>query len=186
MKFEIDFDYEAELVKAEKKRDQLEEEKDRIERELAGINHIIEGLKFLAQNLDGDVPTLDSGEPPADFEDMNFAEKIEKVMAANREPMTRIAIRNALQAQGVTGTTPKHLLISVHTTLARMKEKNQVKTVMTTRGMAFRLPNSLDKFHGKVEEAEKEIAARNAAQATRLAGINPAHIKAIAEASKKK
>lgn len=193
MSFEIDIDYESELAKAKKKRAQLnrklcdlDDEKDRTERELAGIEHVIEGLEFLAHKFDTVIPTLDPEEPPADLEDMNFSEKIEQVLANSREPMTPVEIRNILQAQGVNATTPKHLLITVHTVLGRMKDKQQVKPVITDKGKAYRLPNSLDKFHGKVEEAEKEIAARKAAQATRLAGVNPAHIKAIAEASKKK
>src|SRR5258708_5476287 len=123
MTFELDFDYQDQLQKAEKKLTQLEDERDRVEREIAGIKHVIEGLRFLGEKFDVPAPTLDPNEPPPDLEEMNFADKITRILSDNREAMTPVEIRNALQEQGVKGTTPKHLLISVHTAIGRMDKK---------------------------------------------------------------
>lgn len=161
---EINFDYQGQLQQAEKRLEQLEDERERIEREIAGITHVIEGLKFLAEKLyDDDLPKLGPLDPPADFEDMNFAGMIREVLARNREPMTRIEIREALQALGIKGTTPKHLLISVHTVIKRMLDRKEVIPVITAGGKAYKLPTALDKYQmSPAPEPPSEYIAMNA------------------------
>jgi len=99
-----------------KQRQQIAEEKERldrengeIERQLVGLDYMLEGLEFL------------SSDRTAELEAPGFTEQVRKVLQQTMEPLTAIEIRDCLLATGIKYSSPKNLLISVHTVLGRIK-----------------------------------------------------------------
>jgi hypothetical protein len=86
----------------------LDREADAIKRELIGLDQILDGLDFA---------TSDS---PADFEPTGFTDKIRKILSETAIPLLPTQIRDKLEEAGVTGSSSKNLLISVHTVLGRI------------------------------------------------------------------
>ena len=99
-----------------KQRQQIAEEKERldrvngeIERQLVGLDYMLDGLEFL------------STDQPPELEAPGFTEQVRKVLQQTLEPLTAIEVRDCLLATGVKHTSPRNLLISVHTVLGRIK-----------------------------------------------------------------
>jgi hypothetical protein len=99
-----------------KRREEIELEKDRlnrengdIERQLIGLERVLEGLEFLSSDV------------PPEIEQSGFTEQIRKVLQRTSLPLTAVEIRDSLMAEGVKHSSPKTLLISVHTVLGRLK-----------------------------------------------------------------
>ena len=150
-----EFDYKAELKRVEQQLAKLQSERDRIDREIAGTSHMLEALKFLATEPDFNEPaSLDSEEAHADIETVGFSKKVREIMGRNREALTPVEIRDALQAEEIKATSPKHLLISVHTVIRRWREKEQVIEESTERGKAYRLPTAIEQFQKKMASAQ--------------------------------
>lgn len=99
-----------------KRRQQIAEEKERldrengeIERQLVGLDYVLDGLEFLSSNR------------PAELEAPGFTDQVRKVLQQTLQPLTATEIRDCLISTGVKHTSPKNLLISVHTVLGRIK-----------------------------------------------------------------
>ena len=99
-----------------KQRQQIAEEKERldrvngeIERQLVGLDYMLDGLEFL------------STDRPPELEAPGFTEQVRKLLQQTLEPLTATDIRDHLVATGIEHTSPKNLLISVHTVLGRIK-----------------------------------------------------------------
>ena len=99
-----------------KRRQQIAEEKERldrengeIERQLVGLDYMLEGLQFL------------STDRPAELEQPGFTDQVRRVLQQTIEPMTAIEVRDCLLATGIKYSSPRNLLISVHTVLGRIK-----------------------------------------------------------------
>jgi hypothetical protein len=99
-----------------RRRQQIAEEKERldrengeIERQLVGLDYMLDGLEFL------------STDRPPELETPGFTEQVRKLLQQTLEPLTATDIRDRLIAADVKHTSPKNLLISVHTVLGRIK-----------------------------------------------------------------
>jgi hypothetical protein len=99
-----------------KQRQQIAEEKERldrvngeIERQLVGLDYMLDGLEFL------------STDRPPELEAPGFTEQVRRVLQQTLEPLTAIEVRDSLLAAGVKHTSPRNLLISVHTVFGRIK-----------------------------------------------------------------
>jgi len=92
----------------------LEEESAQIKRELIGLEQILEGLDFM------------SNDTPPDLEEVGFTDQIRGILNMTNSHLVPTQIRDALMNAGVTGSSPKNLLISVHTVLGRIKDELDV------------------------------------------------------------
>lgn len=99
-----------------KQRQDIASEKERldrlngdIERQLIGLERVLEGLEFLSSDI------------PPEIEQSGFTEQIRKTLQQTNVPLTAVEIRDSLIAAGVKHSSPKNLLISVHTVLGRLK-----------------------------------------------------------------
>jgi len=102
-----------EAIVQEKER--LDRENGEIERQLFGLEQILEGLEYLSTDV------------PPDIEAPGFTDQIRQILQETDVPLTAVQIRDSLAAAGTTGSSPKNLLISVHTVLGRI-ESNLKKT----------------------------------------------------------
>lgn len=103
-----------------KQKQQLEEESAQIKRELIGLEQILEGLDFM------------SNDTPPDLEEVGFTDQIRRILGTTSSYLVPTQIRDALQQAGVTGSSPKNLLISVHTVLNRIQD--ELETTQTAEG----------------------------------------------------
>jgi hypothetical protein len=92
-------------------RKKLDEEGVKIQWELAGLEQMLEGI---------DVAISDT---PPDFEELGFTDKVRKLLQETKTPLVPTQIRDLLMVQGVTGSSPKNLLILVHGVLKRIKDE---------------------------------------------------------------
>jgi chromosome segregation ATPase len=105
----------ARLKQIEEDRDKLKEEEAQVTRRLLGLEQIVEGLEL----MEADSSTV--------LEPIGLTDRIRKILSETPRPLYPTQIRDALIAQGVSGSSIKILLISVHTTLTRIKnELNEV------------------------------------------------------------
>jgi hypothetical protein len=93
-------------IPLEKKR--LDEELEKNKRELIGLDQILDGLDFMNSDI------------PPDFEPTGFTDNIRQILSETTVPLVPTQIRDALQARGITGSSPKNLLINVHKVLERI------------------------------------------------------------------
>jgi len=98
----------------------LHAEQAKIKRELIALDQIIDGLNLATSDM------------PTDFEPTGFTDKIRKILSETYTPLVPTQIRDALLQMGVTGSSPKNLLISVHTVLERIGE--ELQTTQTPEG----------------------------------------------------
>jgi hypothetical protein len=89
----------------------LDKESEQIQRELIGLDELLETIEFM---------TNEAIAP--DLEPVGFTEQIRVIFQETTSPLTAVQIRDILLEKGVTGSSPKNLLISVHTIIAREKE----------------------------------------------------------------
>src|SRR5580698_2443249 len=101
-------------IPAEKEK--LDEELEQNKRELIGLDQILDGLDFM------------SGDVPPDFEPTGFTDKIRQILGETGVPLIPTQIRDSLQARGVTGSSPKNLLINVHKVLERIPDELEIST----------------------------------------------------------
>jgi hypothetical protein len=92
-----------------KERTALNDEDNELKRELIGLDHILEGLEVVSSDI------------PPSFEAAGFTDHIRKILTETPSPLLPTQIRDALQAHGITGSSPKNLLINVHKVLERIK-----------------------------------------------------------------
>ena len=97
------------LTKIFEERRALQEEMEKKQRERAAIDLILEGLDF----FDSDAPL--EGEPSG------MADKIRRLLQQTPVHLLPTQIRDVLTAGGITGSSPKNLLIGVHNVLARLE-----------------------------------------------------------------
>jgi hypothetical protein len=88
---------------------ELNEESEQNKRELIGLDQIIEGLDFV------------NNDTPPDSEPIGFTDSIRKILIETTVPLVPTQIRDALQARGISGSSPKNLLINVHKVLERIE-----------------------------------------------------------------
>src|SRR2546430_17566201 len=138
-------------------------EDEEIKRELVGLEQILEGVDFV------------SSDAPPDFEPPGFTDRIRKILTETSVPLVPTQIRDALQERGISGSSPKNLLINVHKVLDRIEpELNQTttrdgktayrhKTAIrpSTNNVAvvdlmMALKESIEKTKAVTKEAEKE------------------------------
>jgi hypothetical protein len=100
-----------------RRREEIVEEKNRldrengeIERQLVGLERVLEGLEFLSSDIPPEIATP------------GFTEEIRKTLQQASVPLTAIQIRDALLDAGIKHSSPKNLLISVHTVLGRLED----------------------------------------------------------------
>jgi hypothetical protein len=97
------------LTKISEERVVLQTEMEQKQRELAAIDQILEGLDFYGS----DVPL--EGEPSG------MADHIRRLLQQTPVHLLPTQIRDALTAVGITGSSPKNLLIGVHNVLSRLE-----------------------------------------------------------------
>jgi hypothetical protein len=97
------------LTKISEQRIVLQTEMEQKQRELAAIDHILEGL----DSLKSDAPL--EGEPSG------MADHIRRLLQQTPVHLLPTQIRDALTAVGMTGSSPKHLLIGIHNVLSRLE-----------------------------------------------------------------
>jgi hypothetical protein len=98
----------------------LSNEDEQIKRELIGLDQIIEGVELV------------SGDGLPDLEPMGFTDNIRKILTDTRTPLVPTQIRDALQERGISGSSPKNLLINVHKVLERIAP--ELTTIITADG----------------------------------------------------
>jgi len=102
----------------------LDKESEQIQRELIGLDELLETIEFM---------TNEAIAP--DLEPVGFTEQIRAIFQETTSPLTAVQIRDILLEKGITGSSPKNLLISVHTIIAR--EKDNLETVNTDGKNAY-------------------------------------------------
>jgi hypothetical protein len=96
------------LSKIWEERNLLQTELETLQRELAGIEHILEGV---------DVVTSDE---PLASEPKGMGDHIRHLLQETPVHLLPTQIRDSLISVGVTGSSPKNLLIGVHNVLSRL------------------------------------------------------------------
>jgi hypothetical protein len=96
------------LTKILEERVALETEMEKKKRELAAIDQILEGLD------------LNESDAPLEGEPSGMADHIRRMLQQTPVHLLPTQIREALIAVGVTGSSPKNLLIGVHNVLSRL------------------------------------------------------------------
>ncbi len=138
-------DYIKELADAQRKLFDLERQKGAIEQQIHGWAQIIEGLQVLAAEAQPDnIPDL-----PPDLEPVGMTDAIRKAFQMYRVPLSPTDVRDALVGMGFTGSSPKNLLINVHTILRRLKEANPPELEEVKRGdgeKAYRWVSQLERL----------------------------------------
>ena len=99
---------------------QIEEELTQIKKEMIGLEQIIDGLDFMSNDI------------PPDLEERGFTDQVRGILSMTNSHLVPTQIRDALMSAGVTGSSPKNLLISVHTVLGRIAD--ELDTITTTEG----------------------------------------------------
>jgi hypothetical protein len=87
----------------------LQTEMDQKQRELAAIDQILEGLDIYASDT------------PLEGETSGMADHIRRLLQQTPVHLLPTQIRDSLIAVGITGSTPRNLLIGVHNTLSRLE-----------------------------------------------------------------
>ncbi len=95
-------------------------EREQVKREMIGLEQIIEGLEFA------------EGDFPIEAEPIGFTDRIRQILRNTSIPLVPTQIRDALQASGVQASSPKTLLINVHTVLTRID--NELEKATTRDG----------------------------------------------------
>ena len=86
----------------------LQSELERNQRELATIDMILEGLDF------------NESDAPLEGEASGVSDHVRRLLQQTPVPLLPTQIREALTAIGITGSSRKNLLISVHNVLSRL------------------------------------------------------------------
>jgi len=87
----------------------LQSELERNQRELATIDLILEGLDF------------NESDAPLEGEPSGMADHIRRLLQQTPVHLLPTQIRDVLTAAGITGSSPKNLLIGVHNVLSRLE-----------------------------------------------------------------
>jgi len=127
------------LAQIPEEKQKLDDEVQSIKRELIGLDQVLDGLEVMTS---GPVPTPD----PAGFTD-----KIRKLLSDTSVPLVPTQIRDALEQAGVTATSSKNLLISVHTVLDRIdaeleKIQREDGKIAYKRKMPWTFPSYADEL----------------------------------------
>ncbi len=99
---------------------QLDDEASQLHKESVGLEQIIEGVDFMSNDI------------PPDLEERGFTDQIRGILSMTNSHLVPTQIRDALMNAGVTGSSPKNLLISVHTVLGRIAD--ELDMITTTEG----------------------------------------------------
>jgi len=138
------------LTEAQRDLHELLEKREQLDKRIRGLAQIIEGLRTLGENPDLDeatrvalgalnqeVPELPEG----------FTDAVRHLIKHSGEPLTAMEIRDELQAAGYGGKTPKHTLISVYTTIGRLKGRQVLREVRKGGKPAY----AIDPMHAALD-----------------------------------
>jgi len=108
----------AELERLKEERDGHQQKIFEIEEKIEAIKDIFSGLEFLGN------PESKLRLPRRlDMEGLGLQEAILKALGLAQRPLSPVEIREVLTLSGVTATSPKNLLIAIHTALGRMEDR---------------------------------------------------------------
>ncbi|MGA9390321.1 MAG: hypothetical protein WBV69_07740 [Candidatus Sulfotelmatobacter sp.] len=92
-----------------KMRSDLQRELEQMERELASLDQILQGLDFY------------KSDEPAAGEPSGMADCIRHLLQETPVYLLPAQIRDAMNQKGISGTSPKNLLIAVHNVISRLE-----------------------------------------------------------------
>lgn len=119
-----------------KEKARLEEEAQQIQVEMIALDQILEGLSY-----------MEAGGPPPDLEELGFRGQIEKVLQTHAPNyLLPTEIREKLAAAGVTGSTPRNLLISIHTILTRLDKDKLIESTEQNGRTAYRWKSAVNRY----------------------------------------
>jgi hypothetical protein len=134
-------DYQQTLKEAQEKLRLLGAQRDAVDREIEALMRIIEGAKIATQDpsfFDPDSQTWVPRKAP-DSEPAGVTESIRKILRRSTNALTPTEIRDALEAMGIQGSSPKNLLIHVHKALGRIGDAGELSQTPRDGKMAYRL-----------------------------------------------
>ncbi|HEX9222594.1 MAG TPA: hypothetical protein VF860_04630 [Candidatus Acidoferrales bacterium] len=141
-------DYEQTLKDAQEKLKTLAVQRDAIDREIEALMRIIEGAQIATKDpsyWDPDNPAWVPKKTP-DAEPVGVTESMRKVLRRNRTAMLPTEIRDALEAMGIEGSSPKNLLIHVHKTLGRLHGNGEIAQEPREGKMAYRWLTDMERM----------------------------------------
>ncbi|HLK08911.1 MAG TPA: hypothetical protein VKV30_13235 [Candidatus Angelobacter sp.] len=119
-----------------KEKARLDEELQQIQVEMIALDQILEGLSY-----------METGGPPPDFEELGFRGQIEKILQLHvPKYLLPTEIREKLGAAGITGSTPRNLLISIHTILSRLDKDKLIETTEQNGRTAYKWKGPIDPY----------------------------------------
>jgi hypothetical protein len=119
-----------------KEKARLDDEAQQIQVEMIALDQILEGLSY-----------MEAGGPPPDLEELGFRGQIEKVLQQNAPNyLLPTQIREKLAAAGVTGSTPRNLLISIHTILTRLDKDKLIEPTEQNGRTAYRWKSAVNRY----------------------------------------
>jgi hypothetical protein len=111
-----------------KEKARLDEEAQQIQVEMIALDQILEGLSY-----------MEAGGPPPDLEELGFRAQIEKILQQNSlKYLLPTEIREKLVLAGVTGSSQRNLLISIHTILNRLDKDKLIEAKEQQGRTAYR------------------------------------------------
>jgi hypothetical protein len=129
-------DYEQTLEEAQKKLNDLITSRDAIDHEIEALVHIIEGAKIAVQDPSYWDP--DNPKTLAEREPTGFTDSVRTILRRSRVPLLPTEIRDALEAYGIEGSSPKNLLIHVHKVLGRLVDGYEIEQIPRDGKMTYR------------------------------------------------
>jgi hypothetical protein len=107
-------------------------------------------------------------------EPAGFTEAVRKVLARSATPLVPTEIRDALEIMGFEGSSPKNLLIHVHSVLRRLFENDEIEQVPRDGKMAYRALTFIDVI-ARTMEASPLVSIMKAVSKTqgRRGGLTP-------------
>jgi hypothetical protein len=105
------------LEQIQNERARLSEESQKIQRELTGLDELLESIEYMS-----------GSDLPPDLEPLGFSDQIRGIYQRATEPLTPVEIRDQLLQKGVTGSSARNLLISIHTVITREGEKGNLES----------------------------------------------------------
>jgi len=163
--------------------DKYQEALQQAQEELATIEERRSALIRLIQNI-----MALSGEegpgltPPPGYVPEGLTPEIKKILGLTTVHMTPVQIRDSLIQRGFAHSSPKNLLISVHTALGRIEEELEVIT-QTDGKKAYKMPASTGVADFLRRLAEGQAAIEKAAAVRRHQGFKDLE-KALAKGQK--
>ena len=129
-------DYAQTLEEAKNRLQELAAKRDAIDREMQALLRIIEGIQIITQPAEP--ATLELNTLAASNEPAGFTEAVRMIIGRSATPLVPTEIRDALETMGFEGSSPKHLLIHVHSVLRRLFENEEIEQVPRDGKIAYR------------------------------------------------